>query len=104
MSSITCPHCAQNFDNYNNGVKATRCPRCSGEIKYIEGDSIMDKQFIINHFWKIIVFSEVIAIYASIKENYEWYEIIGAIVFYPIIIVLILFGLTFLKPEHPMKK
>jgi hypothetical protein len=61
MSSIACPHCAQNFNNYNNGIKATKCPYCGGGIGYVEGNPILDKSIFINHFWKIAIVLSIMA-------------------------------------------
>ncbi len=104
MSEITCPHCAQPFNNYRDGIKASKCPRCGGEISYYQGDTYVDKNILIKHFWKIVIVSSILGMIMGIKDNMEWYEVIALMIFFPIGFVLLLYFLSTTSSEHPMKK
>ncbi len=104
MSSIVCPHCAQTFENYNNGVTASKCPKCGGEIGYAEGDTIIKK----NHFPKLVKYSIIVfpitALIGGIVEGNEWYETLGMMFAGPIVGIIAFYFLTHYKGSVPYKK
>jgi hypothetical protein len=103
MGMVTCPHCAQQFNNYASGIKATKCPRCTGKISYINGTPIINKNILINHFWKIIIFFSLMSLIGGIVEGNKWYEILGLMIVSPIIVVSVLYFLSGSGPEYLVK-
>jgi uncharacterized protein (DUF983 family) len=104
MSSITCPHCAQAFDNYNNEVKATKCPYCGGGIGYEEGDTVIDKKYFPRLFKIALILGPFAGLKIGIDEDCNWYQIIGYMIFAPIALILGFYFLTHYKGSDPVKK